>query len=344
MLKKMFILITTALSLVSCDSFMSMDEPGNLVPKTVEEDNRLPSLIVNNKLLHGEAIGDISKPIMIFLHGGPGADYRAMVCELGGEKASAYPEERFEVEGIAKLKSDFYCFFYDRRGAGLSTRFEQGSFTWSDDIDDLYTIVTRLLDQKEAETGIIDSQVYLFGWSNGGMVAAGFANEYPELVRDIVMYEPGPFTNDEYKYFMDNMTSLDEMIGDSWVDGFFLTYDHFSQDSHERMDFHMLQGAFEMQPDFHYHKETPFWRWGAYVGTDKNYFKYSRDNITSRLGLFNGRVLFIGGSLTLNNFPEYMEMQMSYFTNTKLVIVEGVGHTGVWEKPDEIIDLVKEFI
>lgn len=52
------------------------NEPGNLVPKTVDEDPNLPQINVNGTLLHAETYGNNDSAMVIFLHGGPGADYR----------------------------------------------------------------------------------------------------------------------------------------------------------------------------------------------------------------------------------------------------------------------------
>ncbi len=32
------------------------------------------------------------------------------------------------------------------------------------------------------------------GWSFGGILATGYINEHPERVKDVVMYEQGPFS------------------------------------------------------------------------------------------------------------------------------------------------------
>ena len=58
---------------------MDPDAPGNLVPKTVEEDPSLPRIEVNGTTLHAEAFGDPSAPMVMMLHGGPGGDYRSLL-------------------------------------------------------------------------------------------------------------------------------------------------------------------------------------------------------------------------------------------------------------------------
>ena len=81
--------VLLTLAFIGCD-LNDPDEPGNLVPMTVDEDTALPSIFVNGTQLHAEAFGDIYNPIIVFLHGGPGSDYRAFISQIGRENASRY--------------------------------------------------------------------------------------------------------------------------------------------------------------------------------------------------------------------------------------------------------------
>lgn len=62
-----------------CEKELSINDDGNLVPKTVEQDTSLPSIIVNNTQLHTEAFGNPANPMLVILHGGPGSDYRYLL-------------------------------------------------------------------------------------------------------------------------------------------------------------------------------------------------------------------------------------------------------------------------
>ena len=53
---KLTLLLLAVVTLFSCEK-MDMDEPGYLVPKTVDEDLSLPSITVNGTMLHAEAFG-----------------------------------------------------------------------------------------------------------------------------------------------------------------------------------------------------------------------------------------------------------------------------------------------
>ena len=89
----------------SCSKEKYIDEPGNLVPKTVDQDATLPSILVNGALLHSQAFGPEDSTLIICIHGGPGGDYRYMLnCKTLATKG-------------------YRVVFYDQRGAGLSQRF-----------------------------------------------------------------------------------------------------------------------------------------------------------------------------------------------------------------------------
>ena len=56
---KLSIFVWATILIFSCskDDFYEMDEPGLLVPRTVDEDSSLPSISVNGTMLHSEAFG-----------------------------------------------------------------------------------------------------------------------------------------------------------------------------------------------------------------------------------------------------------------------------------------------
>jgi len=339
------VLIT--LTLAGCGGLLDPDEPGNLVPKTVAEDPLLPRIEVNGTILHAEAFGDIRNPIIIFLHGGPGSDYRAFISRIGTENASRYPNERTVTNGgLSQLQDEYYCVFYDQRGAGLSPRFDEGVVDFDMYVADLDAVIDYYLQKQENETGVLDDQVYLMGWSYGGILSTGYINEHPERVKDVVMYEPGPFSKKVWDYFTDNSTSVFGQIGEDWLDEYLLSHDHITPDTHARADYQMLLGAFRSQPEFNGNPNTPLWRVGAFIGDENLDFSESDSyNITSNVAAsFQGRLLFIAGKLTEGPYPEYPDMQMSYYPQSEYVTIPGVGHTGLWEKPDEVATAIRNFL
>ena len=53
-----------------------MDGPGNVVPRTADQDRTISSITVNGAVLHSEAFGHRDSSMIVCLHGGPGNDYR----------------------------------------------------------------------------------------------------------------------------------------------------------------------------------------------------------------------------------------------------------------------------
>ncbi|MCB2204611.1 alpha/beta hydrolase [bacterium] len=340
-------LLTAAMifALAGCDGLLDPDEAGNLVPRTVSEDPRLPRILINGTSLHAEAFGDIHDPILVFLHGGPGSDYRAFISQFGNTPASRYPEERTVTGGLSQLKASFYCVFFDQRGGGLSPRFDQGEVDFDLLVSDLDAVISHYIGEKLDETGVEDSQVYLMGWSYGGMLATGYINSHPERVRDVVLYEPAPLASDVWDYLKENSENPFTQIGEDWMDEYLLSHDHITSDAHERADYQALLGANRSQPEFHEHPDTPMWRTGAVVGGDNvDFIESDSYDITSNIdNMFQGNMLLIVGALTLKSYPQFPEMQRSFYPRSEFVTIAGVGHTGVWEKPDEIADEIRSF-
>ncbi|PLX14112.1 MAG: hypothetical protein C0598_02145, partial [Marinilabiliales bacterium] len=218
-----------ALLITSCSKVNDIDEPGNILPKTVDEDPLLPRISVNGTDLHAESFGDINNPIIIFLHGGPGSDYRPMISTKGVENASRYPDERSITNGgLSQLQDEFYCVFYDQRGGGLSPRFDKGEITFDIYIEDLNAIIEYYLEKKVKETGVQDTQVYIFGWSYGGTLATGYINKYPSKVKSVVLYEPGPLSKSVWDYLKDNTVSVFSGIGKKWLEEYLYANNHFT--------------------------------------------------------------------------------------------------------------------
>jgi proline iminopeptidase len=347
-LSKSILLVLITIIVGSCEKIHYMDEPGYLLPKTVDEDPLLPRITVNGTELHAESFGDINKPIIVFLHGGPGSDYRPMISQKGVENASRYPEERTITNGgISQLQDEFYCVFYDQRGGGLSPRYDKGVLSFGMFVEDLNAIIDYYLQKKEEETGISENQVYLFGWSFGGTLATGFINKYPSKVKDVVLYEPGPLSVDVWDYLKENTSSVFAGIGDEWLEEYLIAHDHFSADDHIRADYQYfinVSNADNSQPEFHANPNTPYWRSGALLIDDNLDFIESDDfDITSNLSAFQGNMLFIGSDKVIGELPDYPDTQRAYYPKSDIATVTGVGHTGPWEKPDEVSELIRNY-
>lgn len=188
--------LSTGLLLSGCQEELSIHDPGNLVPKTVDEDPSLPSIFVNGALLHAEAFGNPSDPLLIVLHGGPGLDYRYLLnCR------------EFASQG-------FRVVFYDQRGAGLSQRFPYSSYTQQEMYDDLRGVIDHY---RTSST----QKVFLLGHSWGAMLATAYINRFPTEIAGAILAEPGGLTWTDVKDYIERTRKFNPM-GESLNDVLFM--------------------------------------------------------------------------------------------------------------------------
>ena len=154
--------VTAGAGLAACD-ILDPSQPGNLVPRTVDEDPSLPSLALAGTLFHYETFGDASKPVIIFLHGGPGGDYRDQL-----RLTARY-------DGYA-LTDDHFLVLWDQRGSGLSRRHDCGVYNLERMDADLDALVDHVSPGRP---------VFLVGHSSDGCVAvdAGRGDEVQRAQR-----------------------------------------------------------------------------------------------------------------------------------------------------------------
>lgn len=210
------------LSIISMGLFFScskqLSQPGNLVPRTVDEDPDLPSIQVNQSMLHSEAFGHPDSTLLICIHGGPGGDYRYL---LNCKDLAAH---------------GYRVVFYDQRGSGLSQRFSGASYG-----ADVNTAMTILYNELNAVIKHYrkspQQKVILLGHSWGGMLATAYAGQHPGEVQGLVVCEPGGLKWEDvvtysrksadfniWSEFLNDATYIDEFISAKQEDHTLLDY------------------------------------------------------------------------------------------------------------------------
>lgn len=113
----------------------------------------------------GAKSDDDSKPLLLFLHGGPGFSSRA-----------------YSKKFVKHLKKDFIVAQWDQRGTGITA-------AWNPDVDSL-TLELMYSDTKEVVDYLLKKfekkKLYLVGFSWGGFLGLHFADEHPELLHAYV--------------------------------------------------------------------------------------------------------------------------------------------------------------
>jgi len=341
------ILTYSLLLLFAACSREELPQAGTLVPMTTDQDDRLPQLSINGIPLHLETFGDISKPIMILLHGGPEMDFRAFISEKDGEFSSRYPAQRKgEALGMSALQKDYFLIVYDRRGSGLSPRFPSGGVTFDHQIEDLKFIIEHFLEVKNSSQGTSEDQVYLFGWSFGGYLATAFTNEYPAMIKDLILYEARPFNEEVFELL--TLTTPFAQLTEDYVDAVFTGSTYVLRQDHETADYQWAVGSTgNFYPEFHNPEQMPFWRLGFVVNQEiEAELRAENRDIINKLDAFQGKTLFLYGSLTEQDaiLPGYLELVTSYFSYGETTKIDNTGHYGPWEEPEQIMQEVANFL
>jgi len=303
------------LSLWSCEKEISPNEPGALVPKTVDQDPSLPSIAVNGTQLHSEAFGNPADPMVVFLHGGPGSDYR----------------NALNVNNL--VKNNYYVVFYDQRGSGLSKRHSKDSYSIQLMLDDLTAIIQHFRKSPS-------QKVFLFGHSWGAMLAAAYINQYPLAINGAILIEPGGFTWNEVEQYFKKSWKLklcNESTNDALYPDQFLTG---KEDEHAILDYKLaISGSFTYAPNNEEGIEgpSPFWRSGAAVY--KKLFQIAENegfDFRQNLGRFTTKVLFLYSENNRAYGEEFARQEAGAFPNVQLSMVKGTGHEMIFFKWDNV--------
>jgi len=245
-LVKSLLPVAAIVLLQSCEKIN--DEPGSLVPKTADHDASLPAVRINGALLHSEAFGDPDDPLIICLHGGPGADYRYLL------NSKDLAEEGYNVV------------FYDQRGSGLSQRFPLSWYALqgSDALDKMfYDDLTGIIRHYKTSPG---QKVILLSQSWGSMMATAYAGKYPDAIHGLILAEPGGYKWSDVKKYVAESQSFNiwgEALNDAtYLDQFFSP----GENNHDLLDYKwaLIGSDNEVVGD----KDLPFWRSGAIMLTE----------------------------------------------------------------------------
>lgn len=180
-------------------------KPGNLVPRTVIENPALPSFQLRDGVkIHLQTLGDANDPVLIVLHGGPGADHRALLA-------------------LSALSERYFMVYWDQRGAGLSQRLDARQVDGPTYLADLEELVDHFSPNRP---------VTLLGHSWGGPYAAYYIQNHPDRVAQVVMLESGPMREPDWNLIKFTIYPSDRFVSDTlWATNF------LTPDDHARIDF-----------------------------------------------------------------------------------------------------------
>ena len=301
-----------------------IEDPGNLVPETVSEDNTLPQILINDAKLHSQAFGPVGGLLIICIHGGPGANYRYMLnC-------------------ISLANNGYRVVFYDQRGAGLSERFSKKWYTslGENAVNNIFFDELReVINYYKVETS---QKVILLGHSWGAMLATGYAGKYPNEIDGLIVAEPGGLVWEDVKEYIKNSRDFSlwsETLNDAAYIDQFITG---NENQHEILDYklQLLSSSNEIVGDAEsdlggnvtYYK-TP--RDGAVVSAAAFEIgeKYEPD-FSDGIAQYRNKVLFVYSSNNKAYPDSWAEKISEAYFDKEIFKVQGVGHSGMLDQID----------
>ncbi len=302
-----------AILMFACSKERYINEPGNLVPKTVIEDLSIPSITVNGARLHAEAFGHPDSTLVVFLHGGPGGDYRSLL------------------NGKALANHGYRVIFYDQRGSGLSQRFPKNSYTGTglSILDTMYNELSGVIAHFRTKPS---QKVYLVGHSWGAMLATGYAGKHPNNVQGLVSAEPGGLNWQDIKHYVKESLSFgiwSELMNDmTFIDQFISG----KQDQHVILDYKFgLRAAKNTITGEDNTLPASFWRAGAVINSAM--FEMANDHhpdFSQGIRNFHVPVLFLHSEYNKAYPLSWVQhIAASYYSATTLKI-PGTGHGGIF--------------
>jgi proline iminopeptidase len=324
MKSKVFLLVITIISIffIGCKKEENINKAGNLVPKTVDDDPTIPSILINGTQLHAETFGNKDSAMVVFLHGGPGSDYR------NGLNAKQLAD------------NGYYVVFYDQRGSGLSKRHDRGSYSLQLMLDDITEVIKHY---KTSPT----QKVFLFGHSWGGLLAAAYINAYPTHIAGAIFAEPIGFNKtllDDYGAVSRKLNLFSEVTNDV------LYYDQFltgKENEHEILDYKMAIAS-----SYQYAKgnsegvegPSPTWRSGAEVLLSFSKIAEKEFDIISNLNNYKTKVIFLYGENNIAYGLVFAQKHAAFFPNAQIFKINDTGHEMIHFKWDTVYPIALNYL
>lgn len=298
-------MIAALLFMSACTKERKIKDDGNLVPKTVEQDPSLPSIIVNGTQLHAEAFGHPDSALLVILHGGPGGDYRYLL------NCQTFADQGYRV------------IFFDQRGSGLSKRHPKNIYSLQLLYDDLSAVIAYY--QVSA-----NQKVFLLGHSWGAMLATAYINKYPEKISGVILAEPGGFVWQDVLDYVERSQTVkitSELINDILYSEQFITGKETEQT--------ILDYKYALFSVADGNKDNPtgnegkilFWRAGAII--NQALFEIGdleKPNWTTHLSAYTTKVLFVYSEHNKAYGLAHAQKVSSAYPNIQLFKVARAGH------------------
>ena len=310
--RKILMLAVTALLFFSCEKERLINEPGNLVPRTVDEDQSLPSITVNGVMLHSEAFGNPDGTMIVGIHGGPGGDYRYML----------------NLKDLADY--GYRVVFYDQIGSGLSERFPKRSYTdlGSGVLDVIYDELSGVIAHYRTSP---NQKVFLIGHSWGAILATAYAGKHPDAVQGLAIAEPGGLKWEDVVEFVKKTRSFNlwgELLNNATYIDQFITG---REDQHAILDYKLAMLA--SKNDITGDNDTEpgsIWRPGAVMNSALfEMAQQYKPDFSEGISNFNVPVLFFYSENDKGYPDDWADKISVVYNQVELWKVPDTGHNGI---------------
>lgn len=311
MRKFIYCLVSIGLMLTACTD-RNIDDPGRLVPKTVDQDDGLSAITVNGIRLHAEAFGHPDSTLIVCIHGGPGSDYRYMLnCR--------------ELANVG-----YRVVFYDQRGSGLSQRLSEKYYKNQGEgaINAMYDELDGVINHYRTHP---TQKVVLLGHSWGGMLATAYTGKYPNKVNGLIVGEPGGLKWSDVKDYVSRSRDF-EFLGELLNDAVYL--DQFitgKSNQHEILDYKMamLAGNNDITGEV-VGGGDGFWRNGAVIASSMfDLGEEVKPDFSAGIEHFSIPVLFFYSQHNKAYHDDWANRISGFYPTVERHKISGVGHNGI---------------
>lgn len=313
------LLILFASSCVKEDSF------DQLVPKTVREDNSLPSFTLSNGIkLHVETFGNPLDTMLLVLHGGPGADYQGL-------------------KNLQSLSNHFFVVFFDQRGCGLSERVSKNLLNPTLLLDDINEIKQHFSPDKK---------IFLLGHSWGGALATYYVQKNPDKVAKLLLAEPGALYQDAAKVanttaFNFSAKGLNQMLN---------SQQYLSFENDNIADYKMSIFANSDVGDYRDFaspdeiKQVKYLRFGFFAGYEINQWQgnfdetYHFDFVTTLKENYTGKTLILASDKSQRLGYDFQnQYHKPKFNHCQIIKIPNAGHYFIELNPNISLPIIDNF-
>lgn len=293
---------------------------------TVSDDPSLAQIEMAGVRLHAEVFGDASRPTLVVLHGGPGADYRSLLA-------------------LKSLSDQYQIVFYDQRGAGLSQRVSSDALSMDGYLDELDALVDAYSNGQP---------VILVGHSWGAMLATAYMGKAPAKIARAVLMEPGFFNAAELADW--NLRAKAIMSGRDYVKTAMMTgfeAQHVSGPDSAAGDDYLIgkmAHAFANQPENPYHcadqpYNAPAWRFGSLASKSaKDMYVLDVGRIEEGARQFKNPVLLLASACNSWLGESLQETHRALFAAGQLTVIPDAGHDMVWDNSAATLAAIRTFL